>query len=118
MPDPVPSKFSECSAGASALEQLGTSHHEGTPSPLALVSLQQMVPLQLCTYRSWQCWYSLLRVVCDLFDDLAVDLIVQILLLLAQLHPERGKQHQRGDERSEMSPGHPCALPLPASELC
>lgn len=39
-----------------------------------------------------------MRVVGDLFDDLAVDLIVQILLLLAQLHPERRKQHQREDE--------------------
>lgn len=60
-----------------------------------------------------------MRVVGDLFDDLAVDLIVQILLLLAQLHPERRKQHQREDEsirdvlRSSLCPSSPSFRALP-----
>lgn len=98
--------------------QLGTVHHEGAASAPALPSTQrgrQLPSSQAHTGADY--WYLLFVVESDLFDDLAVNFIVQILLLLAQLHSER-REHQRGEESIREASGHLCALSLPAPELC
>lgn len=75
-------------------------------------------PLHACVNGNQPCCYSLVGVESDLFDDLAVNFVMQILLLLAQLHSKGRKQHQGGEENIREVPAHLHALLLPTPEFC
>lgn len=91
---------------------------KGYPPTILCTQQGTQIPLQPCMSGNQPCCYSLVGVESDLFDDLAVNFVMQILLLLAQLHSKRRRQHQGGEENIREVPAHLHALPLPTLEFC